>query len=82
MDILDKSSHQLGELKTHVTNLVKFFNDVLKDVEHTVNTDIENFLRPIKNGIEESSTDAKEVEQIRLGKASKKVSFCFKLEFP
>ena len=47
MDILDKSSHWLGEIKTHITDLVKFFNDILKDVEHTVNTDIENLLGPI-----------------------------------
>jgi hypothetical protein len=50
LNILKDSTKQLNELKQHVDDLVEFFKTILEEVQITVDTDIEAFFRPIKNG--------------------------------
>lgn len=49
--ILKESTVQLGELKKQVDKLVRFFEVILQDVQITVDKDIEDFFRPIENGM-------------------------------
>ena len=72
MKILDESTHQLGRLKEQIEPLVLFFDNILVEIDRTVETDLEAFLRPIINGIKEGETPG-EVEAVRLGRTSKKV---------
>lgn len=72
MKILDESTRQLGRLKEQIEPLVLFFDSILVEVDTTLNKDLEAFLRPILNGaIVGKNPD--EIEQIRLGRTSKKV---------
>lgn len=72
MEILEESSRQLGELKGHVVDLVKFFKNILSDVRTAVDEDIEDFLNPIKNSISTfNGTDI--ISKINLREKSRKV---------
>jgi hypothetical protein len=72
MTILDNSTRELGNLKDQVEPLVDFFKEILQGISHTVDEDLQNFLRPIVNGITEGSSP-EEVQAIRVSQASKKV---------
>jgi hypothetical protein len=73
MEILDQSTHQLGMLKEQIEPLVLFFDNILVEIDKTVEKDVESFLRPITNGIR-FGANPDEAGAIELGRTSKKVS--------
>lgn len=73
MQILETSTQRLGDLKQQVEELVVFFSAICEGINQTVDHYVEAFLRPIINGITEGKTKD-EVESLRLGRMSKKVS--------
>ena len=50
-----------------------FFRDICTDINTNVYEDLEGFLRPIINGIEEGATP-EEVKAIHIGRVAKNVS--------
>jgi len=79
MQILETSTHQLGKLKEQIEPLSLFFDSLLAQIDTTVKTDLENFLRPIINGIHEGNTPG-EVETVRLGRTAKPVCVAVNFE--
>ncbi len=72
MTILNNSTRELATLKGLVEPLVDFFMEILQGISHTVDEDLEAFLRPIVNGMTHGASP-EEVEAIRIGQSSKKV---------
>lgn len=79
MAILEKATTHLTELKDQVEQLVDFFTEILQGITHTVDEDLEAFLRPIINGITEGSSP-EEVEALKISQARKKVGQILDLE--
>jgi hypothetical protein len=73
MEILEESTHQLGMLKEQIEPLVLFFDNILVEIDKTVEKDLESFLRPITNGIK-FGANPDQVQAVELGRTSKKVS--------
>lgn len=63
----------LSRLQNQVEPLVDFFRDICTDINTNVDEDLEGFLRPIINGIEEGDTPD-EVKAIHIGRVAKNVS--------
>lgn len=64
MKVLDGSIHQLGQLKTHVIQLVQFFDKVLVQVRTSVDQDVKRFLDPIKRNADKSTAMAGAVKKV------------------
>jgi hypothetical protein len=73
MEILDESINHLGRLKDQVEPLVDFFQNIVGEIDHNIDQNLEDFLRPINQGITEGS-NPNEVEAINLSRRSKEVS--------
>ena len=70
--ILEKAITNLSELSNQVEPLVVFFTEILEGINHTADTELKAFLRPITSGITEGSSPD-EVEALRVSQSSKKV---------
>ncbi|KAK3374692.1 hypothetical protein B0H63DRAFT_480744 [Podospora didyma] len=71
MLILENSTKELATLKEKVEPLVEFFQNILGEIDHNVDINLEAFLRPIENGIKEG-TNPDEVEALNVSRRSKK----------
>ncbi|SPJ91048.1 uncharacterized protein FTOL_13450 [Fusarium torulosum] len=70
MTILENSTRELATLKEKIEPVVEFFKSILGDIDHNVDENLQAFLRPIMNRIEEGTT-AEEIEAITISRRSK-----------
>ncbi|KAG7287629.1 hypothetical protein NEMBOFW57_007142 [Staphylotrichum longicolle] len=69
--ILENSSRELGHLKEKIEKLVEFFQQMLVEIQDNVEIGLQDFLRPIENGIKEGKTP-EQVEAIKVSDKSKR----------